>query len=345
MFVRKISAICTAGLLLLWLASACQTQIVDPPETPVEETPAIAFLNQPADNINIGLHYLKDESDSSIPITAAEEHVVAFAWNNADGTLYFCIEKSDATEFYAREADGSVHLLHQFPGLIEADIHFHPALNAILFASGRRMKLLDVESGVVNPLLTDVGILQIPVFAGSGQRIAFWTFTTTPIIGLVRSDGSEYYRLPPLLDIHYTGRLRWSPDERYLAVDARNDSAYFAIIDLAAHRVEYVAVGGDPRWSPDGQSLLFASAAEDGVRKLFLLDVVSHARKQVSILPHSHFMPRWINTRQIAFLYDDYSGNGMEIYQQNLETGIIERRSDFGGAGSVRIFKVDPAVN
>ncbi len=343
MFVRKISAICIAGLLLV--ASACQTQIVDPPETPVESTPAIAFLNQPADNVNIGLHYLKDESDKSIPITAVEEHVVAFTWNNADGTLYFCIEKSDATEFYAREADGNIVLLHQYPGLVEPDIHFHPALNAILFASGSRMRLLDVNSGLVEPLLADVGILQIPVFAGSGQRIAFWTFTTTPIIGLVRSDGSEYYRLPPLLDIHYTGRLRWSPDERYLALDARNDSAYFAIVDLAAHRVDYIAAGGDPRWSPDGQSLLFASAGEDGVRKLFILDVASHSREQVSILPNSHFMPRWINAHQIAFLYDDYSGSGMEIYQQNLETGMIERRSDFSGAGSVKMFKVNQFAN
>lgn len=116
----------------------------------------------------------------------------------------------------------------------------------------------DVEEGA--PTRVTTGIL--PSWSPDGLRIAFVRTTGRGFqFFVVNTDGSGELLLSPAL--YYAGAVtsppRWSPDGRWLAVQADElaGPAEIALLDAETGTARRLGRGIQPRWSPDGTLLAF----------------------------------------------------------------------------------------
>ena len=121
-----------------------------------------------------------------------------------------------------------------------------------------------------------------PVWSPDGRQFAYIAFDSVWIRDLNRAEARAVAS-----DAYWDGGLTWSPDGTKLAF-TRRDGEEFSIrivqIDTASEEVLADTVGQEiyPRWSPDGQRILYYTTAGDGTRQAW---AAGASGRQVGIAP------------------------------------------------------------
>jgi Tol biopolymer transport system component len=162
-------------------------------------------------------------------------------------------------------------------------IAFHGAQwnpDGLTLASPAQLFLLDVESGVQTPLLTDQGqpvLGRFPSWSPNGQKIAFDTREQN--IFVINSDGSDLEQLT-YPDPNFRGSIRpdWSPDGRKIAFMRGFGGGITQIYVMKADGSDPVPLtdsndgrNAGPDWSPDGRRIAFTST-RDGNSEVYVMN-------------------------------------------------------------------------
>jgi TolB protein len=135
--------------------------------------------------------------------------------------------------------------------------------------------VLDARGGSPRRLTNSRSIDTSPCWSPTGREIAFTSDRAgTPQIYVMDREGGNLRRLT--YDVEYTDSPAWSPKGDRIAFVARTAAGFDIYLCRANGSDTRLAVSGfsneNPRWSPDGRHLLFASN-RDSVSGLYVTDL------------------------------------------------------------------------
>jgi CubicO group peptidase (beta-lactamase class C family) len=192
------------------------------------------------------------------------------SWSGDGARLAIQLDRRDLNaEIYTVSPDGTSlrrvtrDLAHDFLAT------FSPDGKRIAFARGEPsstdLYLVDGDGGEPVRLTDFEGFEHSPIWSPDGARIAFVSgqgdvrsFGETGELWAMDPDGSRRERL---LD-RPVGYLAWSPDGRRIALELRDDG-HIGVLDLETGALADVGPGRVPKWSPDGERLVFIRDAAD----------------------------------------------------------------------------------
>ncbi|NQU65156.1 MAG: PD40 domain-containing protein [SAR324 cluster bacterium] len=187
---------------------------------------------------------------------------------------------------------------------------WNPDGRSVLYTSlgkkGSRLKQIDIETGSVQTLFSEMGKLSGGTWGKNGTEL---------ILTLVKMGNSDLYRINLKGQIleQMTSRSsseanpRWSPDSRRLLfVSNRSGSIQIYQRDLASgdtFRMTFEdSYNVEPSWSNDGANIVFAGI-KDKKFQLFLMDKDGQYIQQITNDNASSEQPIWSpNGRQILFV-------------------------------------------
>jgi Tol biopolymer transport system component len=186
----------------------------------------------------------------------------------------------------------------------------------------------------VRPLTTYPGTEQEPSLSPDGNFVAFsWSGSEQagPTDIWIRSVGGEALRrLTETPDVEVTPA--WSPDGKEIAF-TRQKQGVFVISHLGAPERRVSETGRNPRWTPDGRSLLILDHRDSGVpAAIFQIDLERLTRRQLTHPAsgngdwHFEVSP---DGGTLAFTRSDRSGVG-DIYTMPMSGGAPRRLTDWG---------------
>jgi Tol biopolymer transport system component len=188
-------------------------------------------------------------------------------------------------------------------------IAFHGAQwnpDGLTLASPAQIFLVDVESGVQTPLLTDQGqpvLGRFPSWSPNGQKIAFDTREQN--IFVINPDGSDLEQLT-YPDPNFRGSVRpdWSPDGRKIAFVRTIGGGHTQIWVMNADGSDPLLLmdrAHEPDWSPDGRRIVFGSN-RDGNNEIYVMNADGTDPRRLTDYSESDQDPDWSpNGRMIAF--------------------------------------------
>jgi Tol biopolymer transport system component len=152
-------------------------------------------------------------------------------------------------------------------------------------------------------------LVQTLAMSPDGRRVAITVFDTETLknrLWLMELPGGEVTVLPT--GDGSPGAASWSPDGTRLAfssLEGRESNLY--VLEIGADAPQRVSdrdvPAYDPDWSPDGESLLFASQVENQFVQLFRVDANGENERQITTTETLKSYPRWSNDGSlIAFV-------------------------------------------
>jgi Tol biopolymer transport system component/DNA-binding winged helix-turn-helix (wHTH) protein len=199
----------------------------------------------------------------------------------------------------------------------------------------REMLMYSAAAHRFLPLENNLGSTALVEYSRDGQWVA-WLNASDNTLWRSRADGTERLQLTtpstPALSIF---SMRWSPENRSLALMARKAGGLWAIylIDANGGNLQPVLEENrgqaDPNWSPDGRSIIFGRVpdimgGESQPKAIFSVDLQDHA---VEKIPGSDglFSPRLSpDGRYIAALRSDQKTMMLFDRQTQRWTALVE---------------------
>jgi len=191
---------------------------------------------------------------------------------------------------------------------------------------------IDLETGEINELASGhPGAM--PAWSPDGSLIAFVSYEDeeepNPDIYIMEDDGSNVRRLA-----HRDGDdigPRWSPDGRHIVwwvwkTGGEAHELFMAEVDKG--RVKQLGNGSRPIWSPDGRHIAFMNLVEENNVDIFVLDLDSDERVNVTNDPARDMWLTWSpDGTRIAFVSQRDNPQG-EIYMVNADGSDLQRLTD-----------------
>ena len=180
----------------------------------------------------------------------------------------------------------------------------------IAFASDRGWSwdvwIKDLASGSMTQITHMGNLYSPPKLSPDGQWLGYFVDQTLYVLDLATGNSTE-------VDTQTDGQsLVWSPDSQGLTfISKRNGNADIIVLDVhSGVQRQITDSGGDEfysAWSPDGTSMVYIKAENDGSQALWLASTQAQGQKRViqQNLQYPRFLS-WAKSGEIAF--DDRSG-------------------------------------
>jgi TolB protein len=177
----------------------------------------------------------------------------------------------------------------------------------------------------------------MPAWSPDGSQIAFVSYEGTPSPGeelaadiyLMDADGGNVRRLAHQEGINVGPR--WSPDGRRIVWwtrEATGGPQQMFMAEAENGKVEALGTGSRPVWSPDGKHIAFLDLVDTDNVEVFVQDVDSGKRINLSDDPAQDTWPAWSPTGdRIAFVSKRDNENG-EIYIVDADGSNMRRLTD-----------------
>jgi Tol biopolymer transport system component len=177
----------------------------------------------------------------------------------------------------------------------------------------------------------------MPAWSPDGSQIAFVSYEGTPSPGeelaadiyLMDADGANVRRLA-----HQEGTNvspRWSPDGGRIVWwtrEATGGPQHMFMAEAESGKVEALGTGSRPVWSPDGEHIAFLDLVDTDNVEVFVQDVDSGKRINLSDDPAQDTWPTWSPTGdRVAFVSKRDNENG-EIYVVDADGSNLRRLTD-----------------
>lgn len=234
---------------------ASKDQLVIPTRTPRHDNQMIAFLD-----IDRGITYFLDSH---------QKMVKTLFWSPDGNQIAFEAEAKADNEIYVMNATGGQIRQLTYDGVVsDSVLAWSPEGQQIIFVPryGDGLNRIDVEKGIVSPLMNKFNGVQWPIWSPDGSQIAFLVFNTFASLSLniVSRDGKNVRYIASDLN-YYIGSLSWSPDGKFIAFDQfSGDSINIFTLNIATGDLRQLTdssfTKGSPIWSLDGSHILYWEA-------------------------------------------------------------------------------------
>ena len=211
--------------------------------------------------------YLMDYDGARVRrITTTGTINLAPAWSPSSDRLAFISWRGGGPSVYVLDTEGTLTRIPVLTSELNSSPDWAPDGRRLVYTSiadgNAELFLLDLTTGKNTRLTRSPGIDTSPAWSPNGREIAFTSDRGgTPQIYLMDADGLNVRRVTG--DGNYSDSAAWSPRGDKLAYVTRIDRRFQILIrDVATGSVAQVTSQGNnenPRFSPDGRHLVFAS--------------------------------------------------------------------------------------
>jgi Tol biopolymer transport system component len=186
--------------------------------------------------------------------------------------------------------------------------------------------LIDVESAVQTPLLTDQGEPvrgRFPSWSPDGEKIAFDTGGQNPNIFVINPDGTGLEQLTH--GVATNVRPDWSPDGRTIAFASSptGKAQIFVMNADGSDAVPLTGLGNNaPDWSPNGQQIVFQST-RDFNSEIYVMNADGSEQRNLTNNPAGQDADAdWSpDGRMIAFQRDTQPGQINQLFVVSADGG------------------------
>lgn len=243
---------------------------------------------------------LQEEQEQEIGCLETALSDEAFSWA-PDGTRYaFAVRQAAFTSIVIANSEGKIMLRRDVTNTVWG-MAWGPDSN-LLAASvdGRDGLLIFSEAGLRAALPTTAAAYGRPAWSPDGRQIAFLCTDEQQIrVCTLHVDGSGFRQIDFPPEVPYIKKdLQWSPEGSRLAFVAVQPSGFndIFLIDLESGGVQQLtfdpAGDSDPRWSPDGTAIVFASN-RDGNWELYTIRADGTGLTRLTETPGDETEPAW----------------------------------------------------
>jgi TolB protein len=213
-------------------------------------------------------------------LTADKSLALSPAWSPEGSLLLFTSYRGGSgPQVFVIAADGGRPFLVSGRSGLNTSASYSPDGREIVCTLSQdgnpEIYLLDARGGSPRRLTNTRGIDTSPCWSPTGREIAFTSDRGgAPQVYVMDREGGNVRRLT--FDVDYTDSPTWSPRGDRIAFVARTGAGFDIYVCRADGTGTRLIVGGasneNPRWSPDGRHLVFASN-RDGVPALYITDL------------------------------------------------------------------------
>ncbi len=247
------------------------------------------------------LHVVDYDGENVLRLTANRSLNLLPSWSPDGASIAFTsYTRNQQALFLLETSSGKVRMLSDTPGL-NMGANWHPGGRELLVSLSKdgnpEIYRLDLTGRVLQRLTHSPAIEVSACWSPNGRDIVFTSDRTgTPQLYIMDAEGSRRSRLT--YEGNYNDSAAWSPNGELIVYATRIDNRTHLVLITATGENRRLLTDRDwrhcedPSWAPNGRHVVFSSN-RSGVYKLYVMDVMDGAWRQLTYGTEPDITPAW----------------------------------------------------